>query len=216
MPHSDLTPLPAYILCGGRSQRFGADKARVLIEGIPQLLRLCGTLQRAGHEVRCVADRADRYRDLGVECLVDSQPDCGPMAGLECALRHRTAEIASHVSLTRGGEFNAIDAARLLVVSCDQAIWWSSWSEELCEAIKSKSNLQVAAYFDNAWQPLPMLVDVSLLADVQRRLQSGRLSLQGMLLDRDEEGQCGKVCSAVTPRSWSFNTPEELAKLPKP
>ena len=135
MPYSNSTPLPAYILCGGRSQRFGADKARVLIEGVPQLLRLSGALQRAGHEVRYVADRADRYRDLGVECLVDSRPDCGPMAGLECALQHRTAEIASYASLTRAGESDAIWAARLLVVSCDQAIWESSWSEELLSLI---------------------------------------------------------------------------------
>src|SRR5688572_23594584 len=69
--------IPAYILCGGRSQRLGTDKARSVIDGQPQLVKLGTALSQAGHRVYYVADRADRFNDLGITCLVDQYNDSG-------------------------------------------------------------------------------------------------------------------------------------------
>ena len=209
--HSDS--FPAYILCGGRSQRFGSDKARALVDGQPQLLHLSHALQRAGHSVHYVADRADRYNDLGIACLVDEHPECGPLAGLSSALKHRAAEIASRRA-------TAVDLDRscgwLLLVSCDQTAWDSRWFAELQRAALAMHDALAAAYVDTAWQPLPALFHVDLAAEVERRLLAGRLSLQQLLSQLDAEGRCAKQQLANAPPSaWSFNTPDELIKLSK-
>jgi molybdopterin-guanine dinucleotide biosynthesis protein A len=122
---------PAYILCGGRSRRFGSDKARTSNAGQPQLLQLRDQLVKAGHEVHFVADRADRFNDLGVSCLVDPQADSGPLAGLSCALTHHARSVAM--------DDRALDrtAGWLLLVSCDQAHWDPTWYRVLLDHASS-------------------------------------------------------------------------------
>ena len=200
--------IPAYILCGGLSQRFGSDKARTLVDGQPQLLHLAGSLRAVGHDVFYVADRAERYRDLGITCLVDEQSQCGPLAGLGSALQHRAAQPTMSDGCTRA-------AGWLLLVNCDQALWDAGWFEQLWVAATANLSTKVAAYHDTAWQPLPALVHVGLLDEVAIRLQAGRLSLQQLLSDMESIGWCARVTADLSPNAWSFNTPEELVKLSK-
>ena len=218
MPESQL--IPAYILCGGRSSRFGTDKARALFSGQPLLLKLSGALERAGHAVHYVADRADRYRDLGITCLVDRQADRGPLAGVSRALQHRAEQLAKYRAEHRDEQFaSAADrespSAWLLLVSCDQSRWEVQWPTQLSSAASSVAGALAAAYYDTGWQPLPSLMHVDLSPEVELRLQAGRLSLQGLLRDLESRGRCAKVVVSDSPSAWSFNTPEELAKLPK-
>lgn len=199
--------LPSYILCGGQSRRFGTDKARVHQSGQPQLLHLATALRSAGHEVLYVADRADRYSDLGITCLVDPQSDSGPLAGLVSALTHRASQ-----SRSGAGE------GWLLLVSCDQARWDQAWFDELDAARRASPSARAVAYFDTAWQPLPALYHIELLTDIQQRLADRRLSLQSLLKDLYACERCARVereHDRTVPSAWSFNTPDELAGLPK-
>lgn len=212
---------PAYILCGGRSSRFGTDKARALIDRQPQLLSLRNQLLQAGHEVHFVADRADRYSDLEIDCLVDPQPDCGPLAGLNCALEHHARSVLAHQGHTDR------DVGWLLLVSCDLSRWDRAWYARLLSAAESVArsyesrdevelslpHLSAIAWFDTRWQPLPGLYHVDLLNDVQQRLRDRRLSLHDLLSTLDASAQCSRVVDARSPSAWSFNTPDELADL---
>lgn len=197
-------PPPCYILCGGQSRRFGSDKARVAIAGQPQLLALTAALQAAGHEVRYVADRPDRYADLGITCLVDAQPGSGPMAGLASGLR----DLAGRINKGAGEGW-------LLLLSCDQARWDEAWFRQLNSIRRTSSDAQAVAFYDTAWQPLPALYRIDLLGEVQQRLQARRLSLQTLLSDLDSSGRCAQVVTKQSPSTWSFNTPDELAGIPK-
>ena len=201
--------LPCYILCGGQSRRFGTDKARVPISGQPQLLHLATALEATGHPVHYVADRADRYSDLGLTCLVDQQPNSGPMAGLASALAHRASQVESSQVESGAGQ------GWLLLVSCDQAQWDESWYRELSAAKEASPGAAAAAYYDTAWQPLPALYHIGLLSDVNERLRASHLSLQTVLGDLDARQRCVRVTTELSPSTWSFNTPDELAGLSK-
>ena len=59
--------VPAYILAGGRSVRFGSDKARALVEGEPLIRRVADGLAQVTGSITAVAQQADAYADLGVK-----------------------------------------------------------------------------------------------------------------------------------------------------
>jgi molybdopterin-guanine dinucleotide biosynthesis protein A len=72
------------VLAGGRSRRFGSDKALALFQGRPLIAHSIDTLQRrcarvvvCGRESDDLASLADRPRS-----------DMGPLGGLNAALRH--------------------------------------------------------------------------------------------------------------------------------
>ncbi len=142
-----------------------------------------------------VADRADRYTDLGIECLVDAQPSSGPLAGLASALRH-------HRSQQSG------DRAQgwILLVSCDQRQWQTTGTTNC--APWPMTMLEAAVYFDTQWQPLPGLYHIGLLSTLSSRLQQGQLSMHGLLAAI--EARAAKVHTTQPPSAWSFNTREDL------
>ncbi len=63
---------PAYVLAGGQSKRFGGDKSRIVVEGQLLIQRLVRQVGAAGRSVRIVADRVDRFSNLGISCLQDA------------------------------------------------------------------------------------------------------------------------------------------------
>lgn len=183
---------PAYILAGGQSQRFGSDKARVLIHSTPQLVQLMDQLSQQLHTVKVVADRADRYADLGIESLVDLEPDAGPLAGLATALAHRA---------TQGPGW-------LLLVSCDQLRWKKSWFDQLCDI----SPQHLASIFEaEQLQPIPGLYhsDLSHIATTNLAHQNRSLKrLLSQVADR-----CHHQLVEDNPRNWCFNDPSELTSI---
>lgn len=132
-------PVPAYILAGGRSSRFGSDKARALLDGQPllgQVAALCGQVCRP---VLAVGRRAGEYEDLGLETIGDLRPGGGPLAGLEAALEHAARQGASW----------------LLALGCDQLGLQAAWLRGLLAA--AAPGLIAVAFRAERWQPLPAL-----------------------------------------------------------
>ena len=88
------------VLAGGRSTRFGSEKAVAPVEGAPMVARVAAVLAR-GCEALAVNARADSgaaawARGAGLETLPDppGAPDgplAGVLAGLELAERHGAA-----------------------------------------------------------------------------------------------------------------------------
>jgi molybdenum cofactor guanylyltransferase len=77
----------AYILVGGKSSRFGTDKALLEIEGRPLVVHLAGIARQAAGSVTLVGPPA-RYQHLGLPTIPDTQDDAGPLAGILAALEH--------------------------------------------------------------------------------------------------------------------------------
>lgn len=130
--------ISAYILAGGRSRRFGGDKARALFQGKPLIMRLHDALRSSGFDVWAVAQREGGYADLGVPTVADVERDRGPVGGLRTALAHRVEGWA-------------------LVCSCDMLDLPSEWLAALLAGLKTSPDVDAIAARDDRWQPFPGL-----------------------------------------------------------
>jgi molybdopterin-guanine dinucleotide biosynthesis protein A len=127
------------VLAGGRSSRFGSDKALALLPGtgVQFIQRICDTL--AGVVVRVmIIGRSTAESAPGVEVVPDRLPDQGPAGGLATALEFATSRI-------------------VLAVSCDQPLLESRDLGRLIETCQYAA----AAVFrsgDRAFHPLPCAI----------------------------------------------------------
>ena len=80
-----------YVLAGGRSSRFGSDKALALWQGRPLALWVAERVREAAGDVILVGD-PEKYQALGLPVIADRVAGCGPLGGLWTALEHTSAE----------------------------------------------------------------------------------------------------------------------------
>ncbi len=74
------------MLTGGQSQRMGQDKASVLLAGRPLLQHMLDKLRLPGVRRRVAGHALPGYPETSF--VADERSGCGPMSGLETALRH--------------------------------------------------------------------------------------------------------------------------------
>lgn len=155
--------MPVYILAGGHSSRFGTDKARAEIVGVPLIVRIASSLSRFATDIQVVADMPGKYADLGLKTIADTQTHQGPLGGLIRALEHR---------LSTAG------AGWLLLSGCD----WAEVSAECCAALLAQLAVSdlAAAFFDGRWEPLLALYHTRILERARLEM-AGRRSLQFLL-----------------------------------
>ncbi len=182
--------VPTYILAGGKSSRFGSDKARAVLEGEPLILRVRRMLAAHASGVSVVADAADKYADLGLRTIADLRPGHGPLAGLQAALD----------DLQDGQRW-------LLLCPCDAVVIEPDWVRRLLDG--RDDNACAVAFRDreNRWQPMPALYASGALPQVNRNLVDGCLSMQKLLDGLD-------TTSLDLPRNWpagwQVNRPGDL------
>jgi molybdopterin-guanine dinucleotide biosynthesis protein A len=92
MPDLPTPAITAYVLAGGRSTRMGRDKAMLPLAGRTLLSRAVATLRTVATEVVLLGDREDLQ---GADrAIPDLHPGCGPVGGMETALRDLAARPA--------------------------------------------------------------------------------------------------------------------------
>ncbi len=179
--------VPVYILAGGRSSRFGSDKARAVLDGESLILRVARILAPVAASVSVVADRAGKYDDLGLRTIADAAPGLGPLAGLATAL-------------TDMGH-----AKWLMLCSCDAVVLKAEW---LAALLASRADtVDAIAYRGAKWQPMPALFAASSLSRVQTQLHTDKRSMQRLL---DDLATVALPMPAEWPERWQVNSPGDL------
>ena len=186
----------AYILAGGRSRRFGSDKARAELDGRPLILRVADVLRAVCGEVVVVADRPGKYDDLGLPTIADRRTGLGPVAGLETVLTDR---------LARYGPGGAI------LASCDLAMLKVEWLSALSARL-GQSGADAAVFRSAFWEPFPGGYHTNLLPAVASLLDEGPISFQ-RLLSASSVDSVAIPQPADWPRISQVNTPADLASL---
>lgn len=183
--------LPVYILAGGRSSRFGSDKARAMVRGRSLLEHVAAMLDPMASQITVVADRIGKYDDLGYRTIADAKPHLGPVAGLGRALEDL------------GGE-----RRWLLLCSCDALVIRAAWLRTLVESMSDECD--AVAYRGDRWQPMPGLYRSTALPRVIAQLDQDRRSMQSLLQS---------LCTAALPlpedwpEHWQANTPADVARI---
>lgn len=194
MPH-----VVGFVLAGGRSVRFGANKARAPWRGKPLLLHAVELLDAVADRV-CVVAKADQdYRELlpaDVPQIADGAQDGGPLEGLRAAL----------ASLRPG------DVA--LLAPCDVVGIEAQWLASLLAQLHPDS---LAAAFRHAdrtgkgggWEPLHAAYRQEVLAQIAPDVTAPHRLLSSL----------GPAAQGVDlPRHWHrrvrrIDTPQALAEI---
>lgn len=95
-----MARLTGAVLAGGKSSRFGTNKAlyindgKSLLQQSLEILRpLCDQLYISANNNNAVA-----YREMGADIICDLHPDCGPLGGIEAIVNvcHTEDETSAH------------------------------------------------------------------------------------------------------------------------
>lgn len=177
-------PVPAYILAGGKSSRYGNDKARATLGGRALIQTVADAVRPVASSVTVVADSPGKYADLGLTTIADRVPGRGPLGGLEAAFAH------------------AAGTPRILVLACDLAGLRTEWAAQLLH--HRRDDVQAVYYTD---QPLLGLYHASLRPQIDAMPEGERRSVHA-LLERAHK------LSLPGPRGWetlkNVNWPEDL------
>jgi molybdenum cofactor guanylyltransferase len=146
-------PLPqVFILAGGRSSRFGEDKALAEVEGKPLILHVATAAAALPASIAVVADAPDKYAPLGLRTLADLVPGAGPLGGLLTALSAAKGE------------------APILLLSCDLLGLQTEW---LCALLQADPTEAVALFDTEPLQPLLARYAPALKPELERPLAIG-------------------------------------------
>ena len=85
-----LTHISGVILAGGKSSRYGKNKAFAQIHGIPLIERVSGVLETLFRDLIIISNNPEDYRHLGLPVFEDIKRGLGPLGGIMTALRTMT------------------------------------------------------------------------------------------------------------------------------
>jgi molybdopterin-guanine dinucleotide biosynthesis protein A len=198
----DLEPLAGLILSGGRSRRFGVDKAGAELDGQTLLGRAVQSLA-GGCAWTAVSARPGSVgealaKGLGLAVLADRPDDPeGPLAGVRAGLQWAAG----------------LGASALLVRPVDTPFLPPDLAERLSARLLSEPNAP-AAYVVTAEGPQPLcaLWRITALADLARELDAGEHpSVQGYLRAIGAAALAMDDAAAFA----NINTPEDLSDATK-
>lgn len=176
------------VLCGGRSLRFGSDKALREVGGRTLLQRALDSLAPAAE--RLLVGRA--YPHVAARFVPDLRPGMGPLAGLEAAL-------------------HAAGSDWLALAGCDLPCLTPAFWRLLCTHARDGRPVSVASA-RGAYEPLAALYPRAALRQVAARLDAGRLDMQSLLRDLGAvavpEAEVATACGPAALRN--VNRPEDL------
>ncbi len=155
----------ALVLAGGKSTRFGADKARYAVGGQPMIARVLEAAAAVAAEVRIsvgqegapLPEPARRVRRV-----IDHYRDAGPLAGLHAGL-------------------HAATTPWLLVVACDLPFLTADVLRILLASRAPEADAVVARAPDGRLHPLCACYHARTLPVAEAQLQAGRLAMHAFL-----------------------------------
>ncbi len=189
----------AVLLAGGRSSRFGSDKAFLDWRGQPLYVAQLRKLASLGPGRLWLSTRAAQpFPEFleGVTRLVDEEPGHGPISGLKSALA-------------------ASDATHLLVLAVDLPNMAPSFLSALLVAGRNGGGGSVPRT-ERGWEPLAALYPrVALLELVAEFMASGRRRLQDLVGEAVSRGWVAPlpVAECDLPLFANLNTSDELIAI---
>ena len=178
------------LLAGGRSSRMGSAKATLVVGGMTLAARAAATLRQVAAD--CVQVGGEAIPGLGLPLWPDLRVDCGPAAGIEAAL----AGAAPSPIVVLAVDLPLVPAG-LLIHALEE----------------TQAGAVIAApRWQDRWHPLCAAYSAAALEPLRRRLDAGRIGLQGLLDELAVPLEGEAFAAHGNPRDFllNLNTPADL------
>lgn len=149
------------VLVGGKSSRFGTDKALATRDGVPFVARAVRLLDSLRLSPVVSLRRGAHYPFLRCPVVYDRMPDQGPLGGI-CAAMAAYADVS------------------FLVLTCDMPALTRVAVSKLLERRDASASATVYSV-ENEPQPFPGVYEASAFETVRQNLRDGRRSLRAFL-----------------------------------
>jgi len=83
----------AIILAGGKSSRFGTDKALFPIHGVPLIQNVIDVVERVTSNIIIITNSIEKLKFLNYPLYEDIIPNAGPLGGIYTGLTHSSFEL---------------------------------------------------------------------------------------------------------------------------
>ncbi len=150
------------ILAGGKSSRFGSNKALSCLNGV-------SLLQHAIHLIHpfcsklMISGNCSEYQHTNTICLKDSIPDLGPIGGIYTAMLHA-------------------ETRYLLCVTCDMPLMQTGLIVRL---LSVDHNTEITYWRENqsGFQFFPLLIDCHLKSLLKNNIDNNLLKIKTLLIN---------------------------------
>jgi molybdenum cofactor guanylyltransferase len=187
---TDSPRISLYLLAGGRSSRFGSDKALARAGGKPLILRVLSQFSCPFARTVIVTNQPSAYRQFQLPLIPDPVPNLGPIGGLLAACRDRSPP------------------GWILLSGCDTLFSTPAMVHHLLSQVPAAA-AHAIAFKGQLWEPLPALYHTSILPTVESQIAAGQLSLWRLL---ERVPHCAIPLGPHAIRH--VNTPDDLRRLP--
>ena len=148
------------ILAGGTSSRMGADKAMLLMNGLPLIQRISSILKEVFEKVVVVSDRGSMYTFLNLPIYPDIEKHCGPLGGIHSAFVHT-------------------GALSLFAVGCDTPFITPGLIHYICD-FESLDDIRIPI-MNGHLQPLGAVYSRKTLMRIEENIKAGLLRVDFLL-----------------------------------
>ena len=147
------------ILAGGKSSRFGGDKALALIDGIPMIQHAARLLKKLQLDLCVISHEARDYSFLDCRIENDLIPHFGPLGGLYTA-------------------FSIFEKESLMILTCDMPLVTCEMVSGLSRAHDPTNEITVYQKGDGTPEPFPGIYEPCLKTAVRDCLDVNQLSMR--------------------------------------
>ena len=150
------------ILAGGKSSRFGSDKALALYQGKSFLERAVLLLKAVDLKPVIVTRHGSDYSFLYCPVIYDQLPEKGPLGGIYTAM-------------------TVFKNTSFLILTCDMPALTSEALSRLLAAHESAAQITLYSMKDGSSQPFPAIYEPSLLKTIKQKILRDELSMRSLL-----------------------------------
>ncbi len=184
--------LRGLVLAGGKSRRFGQDKALVLYQGKTLLERAVDLLASMDLEPMVVTRESADYSFLSCPVFVDKLPDQGPLGGIYTAM-----------SLHKLTDF--------LVMTCDMPTLDQDTLKLLHQRYREQPLLTCFEQPDGRTEPFPGIYPQALFSQITDFLLKEKLSVKNLIESIEEKNKI--LMEETFPSFFNINTVAHFEEL---
>jgi len=171
------------ILAGGKSSRFGSNKALAMVNGKPMISHAMQTFERLFPEHLLITNSPEEYSFTAWDTSPDIYPGAGPLAGIHAALSRVTSE-------------------KIFVVGCDMPFLNAEVIHFICDQYDGSDI--IVPETKHGLEPLHGLYNKSCLGPISNNLQAGQRRIYQFIKEMQTHIVPWQDLATIDPDQTSF------------